>query len=227
VPPPFWAFAWIGGLALARYLLDHPGEVAGKRVLDFATGSGLCAIAAMKAGAAYALAADVDAFCEAAVALNARTNGVRVAFTDRDLLDADPPETDLILAGDICYEGPLAARALAWLQAAHRRGTRVLIGDPGRTYFPREALIRLAEYEVPTTRELEDTEVKWAGVFTFASVSSCALTEAHSPVNASIDQPASAAIVQRVQAGCPSILTAALLRDRYPSDSGGPCRNGA
>ena len=125
------------GQALACYLLDHPDEVAGKRVLDVATGSGLCAIAAMKAGAAYALAADIDVFCAAAVALNARANGVRVAFSDRDLLAAAPPDTDLILAGDICYEQPLAGRALAWLQTAHARGTRVLIGDPGRTYFPR------------------------------------------------------------------------------------------
>jgi predicted nicotinamide N-methyase len=166
-PPPFWAFAWVGGQALARYLLDHPEDVAGKRVLDLATGSGLCAIAAMKAGAAYALAADVDVFCAAAVALNAWANGVRVAFTDRDLLADAPPDTDLILAGDICYEQPLAGRALAWLQTAHARGTRVLIGDPGRSYFPRTGLIRLADYQVPTTRELEDREVKRAGVFTF------------------------------------------------------------
>ena len=167
VPPPFWAFAWAGGLALARYLLDHPQEVAGRRVLDFAAGSGLCAIAAMQAGAAYALAADIDPFCEAAVALNAWANGMAVDFTNCNLLEADPPETDLILAGDICYEGPLAARALAWLQAAHARGIRVLIGDPARTYFPRQGLLRLAEYQVPTTRELEDLAVKWAGVFTF------------------------------------------------------------
>lgn len=142
-------------------------------MLDVATGSGLCAITAMKAGATYALAADIDAFSAAAVALNAQANGVRVAFTDRDLLAAAPPETketegtDLILAGDICYEQPLAARMLAWLRAAHTRGARVLIGDPGRTYFPREGLIRLADYQIPTTRELEDRAVKRAGVFTF------------------------------------------------------------
>lgn len=167
VPPPFWAFAWAGGQAVARYLLDHPAEVAGARVVDFAAGSGLCAIAAMKAGAAGALAADVDPLSESAVALNAQANGVRVAFTGRDLLDADPPDADLILAGDVCYEQPLARRVLAWLRVAHARGTRVLIGDPGRTYFPRAGLIRLAAYQVPTTRELEDAEVKQAGVFTF------------------------------------------------------------
>jgi predicted nicotinamide N-methyase len=167
VPPPFWAFAWAGGQALARYLLDHPAEVTGKRVIDIATGSGLCAIAAMKAGAAYALAADIAVFCEAAVTINARANGVRVDFTERDLLDTDPPQSDLILAGDVCYEQPLAARMLAWLQAAHAGGIRVLIGDPGRTYLPREGLTQLAEYQVPTTRELEDAEVKRVGVFTF------------------------------------------------------------
>ncbi len=167
VPPPFWAFAWAGGLAIARFLLDHPAEVAGKRVLDLAAGSGLCAIAAMRAGAASALVADIDPFCAGAVALNAQANGVSMAFTGRDLLDADPPDIDLILAGDVCYEQAPAARMLAWLRLAHARGIRVLIGDPGRTYFPRQGLTLLAEYRVPTTRELEDSEVKWAGVFTF------------------------------------------------------------
>jgi predicted nicotinamide N-methyase len=173
-PPPFWAFAWAGGLALARYLLDHPWEVAGKAVLDFATGSGLCAIAAMQAGAASVLAADIDAFCEAAVALNAPANGVSVSFTGHDLLDGDPPTVDLILAGDICYEQSLATRTFAWLRAAHIGGTRVLIGDPGRTYLPREALLQLAAYQVPVTRDLEATEVKATGVFTFPDAGSSA-----------------------------------------------------
>jgi predicted nicotinamide N-methyase len=168
VPPPFWAFAWAGGLALARYLLDHPAQVAGKPVVDFAAGSGLCALAALKAGAAAALAADIDPFCEAAVELNAEANGLRVAYTGGDLLVADPPPADVILAGDICYEQPLATRVLAWLQAAHAQGTRVLIGDPGRRYFPREGLIRLAAYAVPTSLELEDSAVKRVGVFTFS-----------------------------------------------------------
>jgi predicted nicotinamide N-methyase len=170
VPPPFWAFAWAGGLALARYLLDHPAEVAGKQVVDFATGSGLCALAALKAGAASALAADIDPFSEAAVTLNAAANGLHVAYAGQDLLAADPPGADLILTGDICYEQPLAARVLAWLQAAHTRGIRVLIGDPGRSYFRREGLNQLAAYQVPTTRELEDSAVKAVGVFTFAVV---------------------------------------------------------
>ena len=167
--PPFWAFAWAGGQAVARYLLDHPMEVRGKRVIDFATGSGLVAISAMLAGAGQATGSDIDPFCGAAVALNAGANGVAVSFTDRDLLDAAPPAADLITAGDICYEKPLAERVLAWLRAAHDRGTRVLIGDPHRTYFPREGLVKLAEYQVETTRELEDFAVKRTGVYTFAA----------------------------------------------------------
>jgi predicted nicotinamide N-methyase len=167
LPPPFWAFAWAGGLALARYLLDHPWEVSGKVVLDFATGSGLCAIAAMRAGAASAQAADVDPFCEAAVALNARANGVRVPFTGRDLLEADPPAVDLILVGDICYEQPLATRTLAWLRAAHTLGARVLIGDPLRTDLPRKELLQLAAYQVPVNHDLEAVDIKESGVFTF------------------------------------------------------------
>jgi len=167
LPPPFWAFAWAGGQALARYLLDNPHEAAGKRAVDFATGSGLVAIAAMKAGAASVLGADIDGFCKAAVEANARENAVAVEFTSLDLLDAAPPRVDLITAGDICYEKPLAARVLAWLKVAHTRGTRVLIGDPGRSYFPREGLAKLAEYQVETTRELEDFAVKRTGVWTF------------------------------------------------------------
>jgi len=165
--PPFWAFAWAGGQALARYLLDHPEEVRGRRVLDFATGSGLVAIAAMKAGATSALAVDIDPFCEAAVALNAAANGVEVAFAREDLLDSPAPDVDVICAGDICYAWPLADRARRWLEAANAAGKRILIGDPGRAYLPREGLESLAAYEVQTTRELEDREVRRTGVFTF------------------------------------------------------------
>jgi predicted nicotinamide N-methyase len=167
LPPPFWAFAWAGGQALARYILDNPSVVAGKAVIDFAAGSGIVAVAAMKAGAARTLAADVDAFCGAAVALNAEANGVAVEFTVRDLLDEPPPAwAEVFLAGDICYEKPLAARVMAWLGAAKAAGKTVLIGDPGRSYFPREGLVKLAEYQVPTTRELEDMEVKKTAVWT-------------------------------------------------------------
>ena len=165
LPPPFWAFAWAGGQALARYLLDHPHEVTGKRVLDFAAGSGLVGVAAMKAGAASCLCADIDPFCEAAVAANSRSNGVALTFIGDELLDAPPPDVDVICAGDICYERPMTEAVLAWLRQARGRGVRVLIGDPGRTYFPRTGLDFLAEYQVSTTRELEDLEIKRSSVW--------------------------------------------------------------
>jgi predicted nicotinamide N-methyase len=166
LPPPFWAFAWAGGQALARYLLDHPEIVRGKRVLDFASGSGIVGVAAMLAGAAQATCADVDTFCGAALALNAEANGVALSYTNEDLLDAPPPAwAEVILAGDICYEKPLAERVMAWLQAGRAAGASVLIGDPGRTYFPKTGLTKLAEYEVPTTRELEDMAVKRTAVW--------------------------------------------------------------
>jgi len=166
LPPPFWAFAWAGGQALARYVLDHPEIVAGKRVIDFATGSGVVAVAAMKAGATSVLAADIDVFCEAAVGLNAEANGVEIAFTDQNLLDAPPPQADVLLAGDICYERPMAEAVMAWLAQGRATGARVLIGDPGRTYFRKDGLEKLAEYQVPTTRELEDLAVKRTSVWT-------------------------------------------------------------
>jgi len=166
LPPPFWAFAWAGGQALARYVLDHPQIVAGKRVIDFASGSGLVAIAAMKAGAASVLAADIDVFCEAAIGLNADANRVEVAFTETNLLDAPPPAVDVLLAGDICYERPMAEAVMAWLGQGRAAGASVLIGDPGRTYFPKDGLAKLAEYQVPTTRELEDMAVKRTSVWT-------------------------------------------------------------
>lgn len=165
LPPPFWAFAWAGGQAVARWLLDTPSEVAGKTVLDFATGSGLVGIAALKAGAASVLGTDIDPFCAAAVALNAEANGVTMGFTDRNLLDAPPPLVDVICAGDVCYEGPMTEQVLGWLGQARANGTRVLIGDPGRTYFPKSGLDFLAEYRVPTTRELEDQEIKRSAVW--------------------------------------------------------------
>ena len=166
LPPPFWAFAWAGGQGLARWLLDNPAEVAGKRVLDLAAGSGLVGIAAMQAGAASVLCADIDPFCGAAVGLNAAANGVSLDFTDADLLDAPPPDVDVICAGDVFYEQPMAGRVLAWLSAAAGRGVRVLVGDPLRTYFPKQGFERLAEYAVPTTRELEDDAVKRTRVWT-------------------------------------------------------------
>jgi predicted nicotinamide N-methyase len=163
LPPPYWAFAWAGGQALARYVLDNPPTVAGKRVLDLASGSGLVAIAAAMAGAAPVIAADIDAFTEAAVALNAEANDVYIEVLVRDLLDQpaqDAPRYDVILVGDLFYERDTAGRALAFLDRHAATGTRVLIGDPGRTYLPKDRLRRLAEYSVPVTRELEDLEIK-------------------------------------------------------------------
>ena len=169
LPPPFWAFAWAGGQGLARWLLDNPAEVAGKRVLDLAAGSGLVGIAAIRAGAASALCADLDPFCAAAVALNAEANGVTLAFTDADLLDGAPPDVEVICAGDVFYEKPMAGRVLAWLSRAADRGTRVLVGDPLRTYVPKQGFDLLAEYVVPTTRELEDDAVKRTRVWTLSA----------------------------------------------------------
>ena len=168
LPPPFWAFAWAGGQGLARWLLDNPQEVRGKTVLDFAAGSGLVGVAAMKAGAASVLCADIDPFCEAAVALNTALNGVEAAFTTENLLDQPIPDVDVICAGDVFYEKPMADAVLGWLVEAHERGIRVLVGDPMRTYFPKSGFELLAEYQVPTTRELEDMAVKRTRVWTLA-----------------------------------------------------------
>ena len=163
LPPPYWAFAWAGGQALARYVLDHPHEVAGKRVLDLAAGSGLVGIAAAKAGGAPVISVDIDAFSEGAILLNGEANDTYVDVVVLDMLDHPaPPDAryDVILVGDLFYERDTAARALAFLDRHAALGARVLIGDPGRTYLPKERLRRLAEYSVPVTRELEDMEVK-------------------------------------------------------------------
>jgi predicted nicotinamide N-methyase len=161
LPPPYWAFAWAGGQALSRYILDHPEEVTGKRVLDFGSGSGLIAIACLKAGAASVLAADVDAYAVASIVLNSEANGVRVDVTEDDMIGRECV-WDVILVGDMCYERPLAERLLAWLQAC---GTRVLLGDPGRSYFPKSGVEKLATYRVQTTRELEDREIRETSVY--------------------------------------------------------------
>jgi predicted nicotinamide N-methyase len=163
---PYWAFAWAGGLAIARHLADHPDVVAGRHVVDVATGSGLCAIVAARAGAATVEAYDVDPLARAAVAVNAAADGVRVAFHLRDPLGDPPPPCDVLLAGDICYQETMAARMLPWLRRAAADGTRVLVGDPGRAYLP-PGMVRLATYRVRTSRELEDAEVKEAAVHTF------------------------------------------------------------
>ncbi|WP_054310496.1 methyltransferase [Mesorhizobium sp. 1M-11] len=167
LPPPFWAFAWAGGQGLARYLLDHPEIVRNRRVLDFASGSGLVAIAAMKAGAASVEGADIDPFCETAIRLNAEANRVAVTFNGQDLVETDTG-WDLVLAGDVFYEKPFAERLLPWFSALRARGADILIGDPGRAYLPKTGLERLATYEVPVTRALEDAEVKRTTVWRFA-----------------------------------------------------------
>lgn len=158
--PPFWAFAWAGGQAVSRYVLDHPETVAGKRVLDFACGSGLGAIAARRAGAAHVLASDVDPLACAATAINAEANGVVVEVTADDLVGRMNLDVHVILAGDICYEQPLAGRVEAWLKALARTGKLVLLGDPGRTYLPKDSMEQVATYTVQTTRELEDSDVR-------------------------------------------------------------------
>jgi len=167
LPPPYWAFAWAGGQALARHLLDRPEIVAGRRVLDFAAGSGLVAIAAMKAGAAHAVAADIDPFAIAAIGANAEANAVAVEARLADLVGTREA-FDVVLAGDIAYERDVAARVFAWLERLHRAGTTVLIGDPGRTYLPRDRLVERARFDVPVTGELEDAEIKRAAVWAFA-----------------------------------------------------------
>jgi predicted nicotinamide N-methyase len=163
LPPPYWAFAWPGGQALARYLLDHPETVKGRRVLDFGAGSGLVAIAAAKAGA-FATAADIDPLSIAAIALNAGLNRVTVATIEDDVIGR-PSAWDAVLLGDMCYERPLAERLLEWLEVLARQGTEVLLGDPGRSYFPPSGMARLATYSVPTTRDLEDREVRATSVY--------------------------------------------------------------
>ena len=169
LPPPFWAFAWLGGQALARWLLDHPDQVAGARVLDFATGSGLCALAARRAGAREVRAVDVDAGAVAAVELNADHNRLVVVVERRDVLDEPPPDVDLVLAGDVFYDAGLAGRVQPWLLAAHRAGVRVLLGDPDRSYLPRALLSELAEYDVRTTRDLEGADVRRSRVYELGS----------------------------------------------------------
>jgi predicted nicotinamide N-methyase len=165
VPPPYWAFAWAGGQALARYLLDNRRVVAGRTVLDLGSGSGLAAIAASTAGAQSVLATDIDPWAVAAVEMNAAANGLGVVTTSADLLAAEPPNVDVVLVGDLFYERVLAERVLAFVERANERGAQVLIGDPQRSYFPCDRFTKLADYAVPVTRELEDAEVKRTAVW--------------------------------------------------------------
>ena len=165
LPPPYWAFAWAGGQALARFLLDHPERAAGRSVLDFGAGSGIVAIAAAKAGAASVLAAEIDHFAAAAIAANASLNDVAIAVTTTDLLDTVDARWEVVTAGDVCYERPMADRVMGWLRGLAARGTLALLGDPGRAYLPSEGLIERAHYLVPTSRELEDRDIRDAIVW--------------------------------------------------------------
>jgi predicted nicotinamide N-methyase len=166
LPPPFWAFAWAGGQALARYILDHPETVTGRRVLDVASGSGLVAIAAAMAGASSVEAADIDSFAVTATALNAAANSVVLTPRLGDLVGTDEG-WDTILAGDIFYDRDIAPRMAKWLLALQGRGATVLVGDPGRPYLPKDRLEELACYRVPVTRALEDAEIKLSRVWRF------------------------------------------------------------
>jgi len=161
VPPPYWAFAWAGGQALARYVLDNPKLVAGKKILDFGAGSGIVALAAARAGAASVLAADIDKFSVAAMLANAKANDLSITTTSDDVIGSTE-SFDVILVGDMCYERPLAERLMAWLKTSK---AEILLGDPGRNYFPKEGLSKLAHYSVATPRDLEDRDIRETGVW--------------------------------------------------------------
>ena len=165
LPPPFWAFAWAGGQALARYVLDNPELVAGKRVLDFGAGSGLAGIAAALAGAAKVSAAEIDPIAIIALQLNAHANKVMLASVEGDIVGQITQDWDVVLAADVCYEGPASKLIVAWLDELARAGVMVLMGDPGRTYFPKSGHEKLISYAVKTTTELEDTDLRNTSVW--------------------------------------------------------------
>nr|WP_207160344.1 methyltransferase [Rhodospirillum rubrum] len=165
VPPPYWAFCWAGGQALARHLIDHPEIVRGRRVLDFAAGCGVCAIASALAGAKAVDAAEIDSFALAAIALNTTLNKVAVTALDGDVIGTLDRCWDVVLAGDVCYERPMADRVIPWLRALAGRGTKVLLADPGRAYLPKSGLSALATYEVPVSRDLEDRDIRSTTVY--------------------------------------------------------------
>lgn len=167
LPPPFWAFAWAGGQALARHVLDHPEIVRGARVLDFAAGSGIVAIAAGIAGARHVVAADIDLYARAAILINAADNGVEVAVPDIDYLDRGAADFDVVLAGDVFYERPMASQVEPFLRAAQAQGAAVLFGDPGRAYLPAAGIAPLASYDVPVPRAIEDRDIRTTRVWHF------------------------------------------------------------
>jgi predicted nicotinamide N-methyase len=160
VPPPYWAFCWPGGQALTRFLIDQKQWVKGKRVLDFAAGSGISGIAAARAGAAHVTAAEIDDFAAAAIALNAKLNKAKVNVVTEDLVGRMDLGVHIVLAGDVCYERPMAERVFAWFEQLAESGVTVLMGDPGRAYLPRKGLVEMARYQVPTSIELEDKDMR-------------------------------------------------------------------
>lgn len=170
LPPPFWAFAWAGGQALARWIADHPQQIAGRRVLDFASGSGLVAIAAARAGASQVEASEIDPFAVAAIALNAAENGVAIEILAEDVIGQDRG-WDVVLAGDVAYERDMAAAVFAWLESLARRGALALVGDPRRSYLAADRLECIAEYATPVSRAVEDSDLKQSGVFRFRAAS--------------------------------------------------------
>jgi len=165
VPPPFWAFAWAGGQALARYILDNPELAKGRRVIDLGAGSGICGLAAKRAGASDVLAADVDPFSEFAIALNCAANRSRIRSTTENLLNQSPAAADLLLVGDLFYEKELSEQLINWASVVLGNGATVLIGDPKRSFFPVDRFEKVAEYSVPVTRALEDSEIKRTAVW--------------------------------------------------------------
>ncbi|SDP39308.1 Predicted nicotinamide N-methyase [Phyllobacterium sp. YR620] len=167
LPPPFWAFAWAGGQGVARYVLDQPASVRDKNILDFASGSGLVGIAAALAGARHVVACDIDPFALPAIAINAAANGVSLEARGDDLIGSDGG-WDVVLAGDVFYDKAFADQLMPWFTSLASRGAEVIVGDPGRSYFPKNLLHELAVYTVPVTRVLEDAEVKRTTVWRFA-----------------------------------------------------------
>lgn len=165
VPPPYWAFPWVGGQALARHILDNPALVAGKSVLDFASGSGLVGIAAKMAGAAEVLATDIDKVALAAIELNMRENGVSIEVSDRNVLDEEDCPWDVIVAGDVCYEKPMAEKTFAWLRRCSAKGAKALMADPGRAYLPKTGLMRLVQLTVACSLDLEDQTSRDVGIY--------------------------------------------------------------
>ena len=165
LPPPYWAFPWVGGQALARHLLDHPDLVQDREVLDFASGCGIVALAAIKAGALSVAASEIDPMALAAIALNAGANRLSPPFQQGDVLQREDCPWQVVLAGDVCYERPMAERAVAWLRHCAAQGALVLLADPGRAYLPKTGLMQLDSITVPCSLELEDRTSREVGIF--------------------------------------------------------------